>query len=331
MRHLNVGMLKETFARFGADNASLLAAAIAYTAIFAIAPLIIITIAIAGSVLGVTNGGHGHHVVEDQLVAAIGSSAGPQTATMIRSLVDTSFSSHQGSVLAQTIGWATFALAATGLFLALQTALNMVWHVTPKEQGLALTIRNRIASAVMLLVIGALVLATIAINVAVSFLWNHFTAVLPFPGANVVASILSYVVDIGIVSVMFALMYKVLPDTDVAWSDVKVGAVATAVLFVVGEVLLSIYISHAGIANGYGAAGSLVVLLVWIYYSAMLLLIGAEFTRVYAEKHGSRASRQAAEDADPRTRGATSRTSEGATVPTERGEDDVRPRRVTST
>jgi membrane protein len=119
---------------------------------------------------------------------------------------------------------------------------------------------------------------------------------------------------------MFGLMYKYLPDTDVAWGDVKTGAIATAVLFVVGEVLLSIYISRAGIANGYGAAGSLVVLLVWVYYSAMLLLIGAEFTRVYAEQRGSRASQHAAEDADPKTRGGTSRTTEGATVPTERGE-----------
>ena len=330
MRHMNLGMLKETFARFGADNASLLAAAIAYTAIFAIAPLIVITIAIAGTVIGETNGGHGHHIVEDQLISAIASTSGAQTATMMRSLVDTSFSSHQGSILAQTIGWATFLLAATGLFLTLQTALNLVWHVTPKQQGLALTIRNRVASVAMLLVIGALVLATIGINVAISFLWTHFTALLPFPGANVVATAISYVVDVAIISVMFALMYKVLPDTDVAWGDVKVGAVATAVLFVIGEVALSVYISHAGISNGYGAAGSLVVLLVWVYYSAMLLLIGAEFTRVYAEKHGSLKDQHAAEDADPRTRGGTSRTTEGATVATQRGDTDDAVGRLTS-
>lgn len=125
---------------------------------------------------------------------------------------------------------------------------------------------------------------------------------------------------------MFALIYKYLPDTDVAWGDVKAGALATAVLFVVGQALLSIYLSHAGIANGYGAVGSLVVLLVWVYYSAMLLLIGAEFTRVYAEERGSRASKQAAEDADPGTRGGTTRTTEGATIPTQRGEERSPPR-----
>jgi membrane protein len=317
-----IGMLRETFARFGADNASTYAAAIAYATVFAIAPLIIIAIAVAGTVLGVTNGGHGHHVVEDQLIGAIGSSAGPQTANMVRSMVDTNFSSHQGSVLAQIIGWVTFLIAASGLFLTLQSALNAVWHVSPSG-GLAQTVRNRLASGAMLLVIGILVLATVALNFGMSFLWSHFTAILPFPGANIVATIVNYVIDAAVLAVMFAVMYKYLPDTEIAWGDVKAGAIATAILFVVGEALLSVYISHAGIANGYGAAGSLVVLLVWVYYSAMLLLIGAEFSRVYAEQRGSRASQRAAEDADPRTRGATSRTTEGATVPTERG--DVSP------
>ncbi|MBV9945877.1 MAG: YihY/virulence factor BrkB family protein, partial [Myxococcales bacterium] len=289
MRGLTFGMLKETFARFGADDASTWAAAIAYATVFAIAPLLIIAIAVAGGVLGLTNGGHGHHVIENQLVGAIGGSAGSQTAQMVRSMVDTSFSSHQGSVLAQTIGWATFVLAASGLFLTLQGALNAVWHVKPTGNGMWLTIRNRLASAAMLLAIGILVLATVALNVAMSFLWSHVTAVLSFPGANVVATILNYVIDAAVLALMFALMYKYLPDTEIGWGDVRSGAIATAILFVVGEALLSVYISHAGISNGYGAAGSLVVLLVWVYYSALLLLLGAEFTRVYAEKRGSRA------------------------------------------
>ena len=306
MRAINFAMLRETFTRFGADNASTYAAAIAYATVFAIAPLLIIAIAVAGTVIGVANGGHGHHIVENQLIGALGRSVGAHTADMIRSLVDTSFSSHQGSVLAQTIGWATFILAASGLFLTLQSALNAVWHVSPNNGGIWLTVRNRIASGAMLLVIGVLVLATVALNFAVSFLWSHFTHLLHFPAANVVVTILNYAIDAAVLALMFALIYKYLPDTEIAWGDVKVGAIATAILFVVGEALLAVYISHAGISNGYGAAGSLVVLLVWMYYSAMLLLIGAEFTRVYAERHGSRISHPAAQGGDPKTReGAT--------------------------
>jgi membrane protein len=330
MATVNVRMVKETVARFGADDASTHAAAIAYSTVFAIAPLIIVAVAIAGGALGIASGGHGHHIVEDRIIGSLAQSAGPQTADMVRATVDTGFQSRQGSIVAQIAGWVTFVLAASGLFLAVQNALNRIWHVTPEKQGIWLTVRNRIASMGMLLVIGFLLIVTTALSFAIAFLWSHFTALLPFPGAAIVGSVVNWIVNVALIAALFALIYKYLPDTDVAWGDVKAGALATAVLFVVGQALLSIYISHAGIANGYGAVGSLVVLLVWVYYSAMLLLIGAEFTRVYAEARGSRASKQAAEDADPGTRGGTGRTTEGATIPTERGEEQ-RPPRVRST
>ena len=289
MAKVDITTIKETFGRFGADDASTLAAAIAYSTVFAIAPLLVVAIAIAGEAFGVANGGHGHHIAEDRLIGAISSSAGAQTGATVRQMVDAAYRSHQGSVVAQVLGWVMFVIAASGLFGALQNALNRVWSAKPKQQGIWLTIRNRVASAGMLLAVGFLLIITTALNFALSFLWTHFTQLLPFPGAGVVFSIANWIVDIGIIAMMFALIFKYLPDTDIAWDDVKIGAVATAVLFVIGQALLGIYISHAGIANGYGAVGSLVVLLVWVYYSAMLLLIGAEFTRVYAEHHGSRA------------------------------------------
>jgi membrane protein len=305
MRKLDVALLKDTFSRFGADNASTWAAAIAYSTVFAIAPLIIIAVAIAGSVLGLAEGRRGNQL-EDQLIAQIGHAAGPQAASTVRTMVQMAFSSHQGSTIAQIAGWVTFILAASGLFMTLQGALNAVWRVDPSRQGIWVTVRNRVVSAGMLLALGFLLIVTTALNFIVSFFWTHFTELLPFPGASVVASILNYVVDIALIAAMFALMFRYLPDADVAWEDVKVGAIASAVLFVVGQALLSIYISHAGIANGYGAVGSLVVLLVWVYYSAMLLLLGAEFTRVYAERYGS-----------------LSRPSSPSTVPTQRGEERV--------
>jgi membrane protein len=276
-------LLKETFARFGADNASLLAAALAYTAVFAIAPLIVIAVAIAGEAIGLTNGGHGHHVAENQIISAIGVAAGTQAATLVRTLVDTTFASHQGSLIAQLVGWVTFALAASGLFLTLQSVMNLVWRAGP-HGGLWKTVRNRLTSALMMLVLGVLLLLTIGIDVALAFVWSHVTAVLPFPGAGIAATIASYLVDVVLIAVMFGLVYKVLPDVAVSWNDVKVGAPVTAVLFVAGEALLSLYLSRAGTANAYGAVGSLVVLLVWVYYSAMLFLFGAEFTQVYAER-----------------------------------------------
>jgi membrane protein len=324
--HLNVGIVKETFARFAADDASTYAAAIAYSTVFAIAPLIIIAVAIAGGALGVASGGgHGHHVAEDRIIGSIAQSAGTQTAEMVRSIVDASFRSRQGSIVAQIVGWVTFVIAASGLFASVQNALNHVWHVTRKKQGPWVTIRRRLAAMAMLLVIGALLILTTALNFAIAFLWAHFTTLLPFPGAWLVGALLNWVVGIAVIAGLFALMYKYLPDLDVAWGDVKGGALVTAVLFVVGQALLSVYISHASIANGYGAVGSLVVFLVWVYYSAMLLLIGAEFTRVYAEERGSLASKRAAEDADPTTRGGTARTTEGATIPTQRGEQQSTP------
>lgn len=281
-----VGMLREAFANFWADDASTHAAAIAYSALFAIAPLIVIAIAVAGAALGLASGGNGHSVVEDQLIAAIAQSAGSASAETVRTIVD-SFRSRQGSILAQIGGWTTFVVAASSLFLSLQNALNRVWHVTP-QGGVITTLRNHAASGVMLLVVGVLVLVTVALNFGVAFVWAHVSIFWPFPGAELIAGALKYVVDLAIVTLMFAVMFKVLPDTHVEWGDVKIGAIASGLLFVFGEIVLSVYLSRAGIANAYGAVGSVVVLLVWIYYSAMLLLFGAEFTRVYAERRGSR-------------------------------------------
>lgn len=284
-----IDILKTSASRFGGDDASTHAAAIAYSAVFAIAPLLIVAIGIAGDVLGIARGGHQHHVVENQLIGALASSAGTQTAQSVRAIVDTSFASHQGSIIAQILGWITFALAASGFFLSVQNALNKVWHADPHGNGFLLTLRNRMASAVMLLLIAVAVFASIALNVALSFFWNHLIAVIPIPGAGIVLTVVNWLLSIAILACVFAALYKVLPDTEIHWNDVWVGAIATAVLFVVGETLLSVYLGHAGLSSGYGAAGSLVILLVWVYYSAMLLLFGAELTRAYSEVHGSRA------------------------------------------
>jgi len=277
-------LVRATASNFGADSAATYAAAIAYSAVFAIVPLLIVGIGIAGQALGIARGGHQHHVVENEMIAGLASAVGSKTAEAVRLMVDASFASHQGSILAQILGWITFAIGASGLFLALQNALNTIWHVSPTG-SIMLTIKNRAISIVMLALVGALIILTIGLNIVLSYVWTRLVAALPFPGSALALAAVHWFVLIAIVAVVFAILFKVLPDAEIGWRDVRLGAAVSAVLFVVGEALVGIYVRRAGLSNGYGAAGSLVVLLVWVYYSATLLLFGAEFTRTYAELH----------------------------------------------
>jgi membrane protein len=322
------GMLKETYARWNADKAPRLAAALAYTTIFAIAPLLVILIAIAGGIIAATYGhGHGHSGVRDQLLGAIQASAGQGAADAVRQMVAASFDKPRQSLIAQVFGWLMLVLGAAGLFAALQDALNTVWHVEPPKKAIWIAIRDRLVSIGMLLAIGFVLLATTVINAAITYVSTYVAHVLPFPGAGFVFALINWVVSLAVVTVLFALMFKYLPDAKIEWRDVWTGALVTAFAFVVGQALIAFYLGKAGVASAYGAAGSLVVLLLWVYYSALILLFGAEFTRVYAETHGSRigvapneVDANAKTEPDPKTepRGGAAR------VPVSRGELGVR-------
>lgn len=288
---LDVGMLKETYARFNTDKAPRLAAALAYTTMFAIAPLFIIVIAIVGYLIGVANGtGHGHTAIEDGLIASVQSSAGKASADAVREMVRLTFDKPKQSIIAQIVGWVTLVIGAMGLFAALQDALNTVWHVDAPRKPLWRAVRDRLASIGMLLALAFVLLVTTAVNAAIAYLATYVSHALPFPGAAIVFGALNIVVSILVIAVLFALMFKYLPDAPIAWRDVRTGSLVTAVLFVAGQALIALYLAKAGVASAYGAAGSILVLLLWVYYSAMILLFGAEFTRVYAERHGSRAN-----------------------------------------
>jgi membrane protein len=287
--HLDIGMLKETYARFSADKAPRLAAALSYTTIFALAPLFLVIIAVAGEVLGLRTGGQGQHLVEDQLLEAIRRSAGKEAADTVKQLVLAGYGHPHQGLVAQVVGWVTLVLGAAGLFAALQDALNTVWDVEPPKQRLWAAVRDRLASIGMLLAIGFLLLVTTAINAAIAYVATYVSSALPFPGAGFVFMLINLVVSLAVIALLFALMYKYLPDAKIAWRDVWTGALVTALAFVIGQALIALYLGRAGVASAYGAAGSLLVLLLWIYYSSLILLFGAEFTRVYAERHGSRA------------------------------------------
>jgi membrane protein len=287
MAAVDFALLRDTFASWNEDKAPRLAAALSFSTIFSIAPLFIIIIAIAGTVLGMRGGlAHPHGNVEASLLAQIRAHVGPQAADTVRDMVATNFSKPHQGIMAQIVGWVTFIIGASGVFAALQDSLNTVWHVEPAKQSLWLTIRQRIASLGMVLVIGFLFLATFAFSAALAYVSTNFERVLPFPGAGLAFTVANDVLSLAIITVLFALIYKILPDARIDWSDVWIGSGITALLFVIGQALIGLYLAKSGTASAYGAAGSLLLLLLWIYYSAMTLLFGAEFTKVYASRRG---------------------------------------------
>jgi len=280
---MNVGIIKATFAAFAEDKVSRLASSIAYATLFAIAPLFIVLVAIVGSVLGIADGGHGHKAAEDQLVDQIRHGAGSGAADAVRSLVAASFNKPRQGVIAQVLGWVAFVIGASGLFLALQDALNAVWHIEATKAGWKGMLHDRFTSIGMLAVVGFLLIVSFALNAGVSAVSTHFSSLIPFAGGAAVVTVLAWVMSLGIATLVLGMIYKVLPDVHLAWRDIWLGAFGSAVLFVVGQVAISFYLAVAGVASAYGAAGSVLVILIWVYYSAMILLVGAEFTKVRAE------------------------------------------------
>jgi membrane protein len=280
--HLDRATLKETFRRWNADKAPRLAAALSFTTLFAIAPLFVIVIALAGQVLGLGNGGHGHHLVEDQLLAAIRGSAGPAAADLVRAMVSATYDKPHQGLFAQIVGWIVLAFGAFGLFSALHDALNTVWHVEePKHANLWVVVRDRVAWVGLLLAIGFLLLVTTAINAAIGFLSASLPRVLPFPGSGVLVAALNELVVVVLITLL------VVPDAEIRWRDVWPGAFVTAVAFVIGQSLIALYLGRAGVTSAYGAAGALIAFLLWVYYSAMILLFGAEYTYVNAARFGA--------------------------------------------
>ena len=279
---MNLALFKDIWTASNEDKVLRLASSIAFCAMFSIAPLLIVLIAILGWFVGLQNGGHGHHVAENALIDQVSRGAGKSTAESIRQLVTASFNKPRQGLIAQIVGWVAFMLGAAALFSALQDALNAIWHVESTKGGLKQMVRDRIASFGMILAIGFLLVLTFLANAAIAFVGAHFLSQIPLAANPVVLTVVDQIVSFLLVTLAFALIYKVLPDVTLAWRDVWVGAAVTALLFVVGEALIALYLALAGVASAYGAAGSLLAGLLWIYYSAIILLLGAEFTKVAA-------------------------------------------------
>lgn len=263
-------LLHATWAAYQRHNSQWLAAALAYFAAFAVAPLIIIVVAIAGAFL------HGHQGALDEIYTRL---PGPETVA-VRQIVAATLAQPRHGIIAQIAGWAFFALAAIGLFASLQYALNTIWDVTPQKMGIWQTLRRRAVSFVMMLAVAALLLLSVIADAAL----GTVLADLPhaFGGQSALVKSADFALSFAIVWLLFAALFKFLPDAFIGWRDVWIGAGITALLFLAGQFLVGIYLGRAGISSAYGAFGSLVVFLLWANYSAQIVLFGAEFTHIYA-------------------------------------------------
>lgn len=274
-------LFRQTFSEWSADKAPRLGAALAYYTIFSIGPLIIIAITIAGLVLDNT-------VAQDQILSQIQGMVGDKGAEAIRAMIEAA-RKPVTSTVATILGVITLIFGAAGVFIQLKDALNTIWNIKPKiGAGIGGFVRSYFLSFTMVLGIGFLLLVSLLLSAGLAAVGQYFKG--RFPGLNFLMQALSLIVSFGLVSVLFALMFKFLPDVRVSWHDVWLGAILTSALFVFGKFALGMYLGNAQIGSAYGAAGSLVIMLLWVYYSSQILFFGAEFTQVYANYCGSRAA-----------------------------------------
>jgi membrane protein len=279
-------MTRQTFEEWSNDKGGRLGAALSYYTVFSLAPLLLLIISVAGLVFG-------RQAAEGTLFGQLAGVVGTDAAHLIQSAVSKA-NQTKGGVLGTVIGFVVLLAGATGVVIELQGALNAVWKVEPKpNRGVWGVVRTRLLSVAMILSLGFLLLVSLVVSAALSALSGWLRAVIG--DVAILSWMIDAVVALGVISTLIALIYKILPDAKVAWRDVWVGAIATAILFMIGKYLIGLYIGKASVGSAFGAAGSLAVLLVWIYYSAQIVLLGAEFTRVYANRYGEkvRPSRQA--------------------------------------
>jgi membrane protein len=269
-------LVKQTVADFQRHRAQWLAAAIAYFTMFAIAPLIIVVVEIAGAIFGQ------NRAVLDEMYGYVAQSAGTQAASALQSLVASSSAEQHSGALAQYAAWGAFLLAALGLVGSIQQALNTVWEAAQPRQGILGIVWGYVTSFIVVLAIALLLLVSLLITAALTFTTTELALLWPFfPALSCVGD---FLISVAIITVLFALLFNYLPHRRTPWRDLWPGAAVTALLFVCGQFLLGWYLGSIGVSSTYGAFGSLVVLLLWVNYSAQIVLLGAEFTHVYARR-----------------------------------------------
>jgi len=277
-------LVKESVSAWIDDYAPSMGAALAYYTIFSIAPLLIIVIAVAGIFFG-------QEAVRGELASQLGDLLGTEGAQAVQGLI-ASASTPKSGVIATVVGVFILILGATSVFGELQSALDRIWRApaAPKTAGIWKLLRTRLLSFGLVLGIGFLLLVSLVISAALAAFGAWSSGALG--EWEWLLQFFNLLLSLALETGLFAMIYKIMPRAHIAWHDVWVGAAVTAVLFEIGKFLIGLYLGKSGVTSGFGAAGSLVVLLLWVYYSAQIFLLGAEFTWIYAHQHGSRAGAQ---------------------------------------
>src|SRR5215472_11687923 len=266
-------ILKGTFKEFGEDNVLRLSAALAYYAVFSIGPLLVIVVGVAGLAFG-------HETVRGQLQHQLQSMLGENSSKVIQSMMNAQ--THGKSLITTIVGIVALFFGAAGVFGQLQDSLNTIWEVRPKPGvGIWGFVRTRFLSFAMVLGIGFLLLVSLALTTFLSALTGSLGHMLP--ASETILHGVNFMVSFAVITVLFAMIFKVLPDVRVPFRKVWVGAIVTALLFTIGKYLLAMYLGRESTRSPYGAAGSVIVILMWVYYASLILFAGAEFTQVYVK------------------------------------------------
>jgi membrane protein len=273
-----LGLLKEAGADWLDDEAPRLGAALAYYTLFALAPLLVVAISIAGLAFG-------QEAAQGRLVTELSGVVGASGAEAVNALIENRRKPATG-ILASVVGLATLLLGATGAFVELRSGLNRVWEVKTPQSGFWGLVRDRLAAFALVLAVGFLLMASLVVSAALTAAGGLLARFVSHPVVLVQAA--NAALSLVVITALFALIFKLLPDARVAWGDVWIGAAMTSALFTLGKFAIGLYLGQGGLTSTYGAAGSVVVLVVWVYYFAQIFYFGAELTQAYARAHGSR-------------------------------------------
>jgi len=274
-----ISLLKRTAEKWNAHNAPSLGASLAYYTLLSLAPLVVLVVALAAIFLP-------RSAAEQDLLVQARHLAGASAADTLHSVLMSS-DHAKGGVLASSLAIVTLLFGASGVFAELRQSLNIIWDAPPDSGGVREIIVQRLATFVMVITLGLLLLLSLLVSAAIGVGEHYFAEVVP-AGTAVVSEVVNVLASLAAISVLFGLIFKFIPNVPITWRDVGIGALFTAVLFTIGRMLLAFYLATAGVGSTYGAAGSIIALVVWVYYSAQIFFFGAVFTRVYADSCGSK-------------------------------------------
>ena len=279
--HWFVRLLSTTVMKWWDDNALRLSAALSYYTLFSLAPLLTIAVAIAGLVVD-------ENAVQNEVLGQFQGLLGKPGAEAVANMLESARQPTQGTI-ATVFSVLTLIVVSMGMFSELQDALNLIWRI-PEKRGAAFwrALKNRVLSFILVIGSGFLLLVSLIMSALLAAVGKLILRAMPGPQA--ILTLVDAAVSLTVITLLFALMFKVLPDAYVAWRDVWAGAVVTGILFTIGKWAIGLYLGGSAMASIYGAASSLMIILVWVYYSALIFFLGAEFTVVYAREHGSRVS-----------------------------------------